>query len=48
MDTATYVATSRLVAQQRAMDVLGDNIANAGTPGFKAERVLFSDWLARQ
>jgi flagellar basal-body rod protein FlgF len=48
MDNATYVATSRLVAQQRAMDVLGDNIANAGTPGFKAERVLFSDWLARQ
>jgi flagellar basal-body rod protein FlgF len=48
MDTATYVATSRLVAQQRAMDVLGDNIANSGTPGFKAERVLFSDWLARQ
>ncbi len=48
METATYVATSRLVAQQRAMDVLGDNIANSGTPGFKAERVLFSDWLARQ
>lgn len=48
MDNATYVATSRLVAQQRAMDVLGGNIANTGTPGFKAERVLFSDWLARQ
>lgn len=48
MDNATYVATSRLVAQQRAMDVLGDNIANAGTPGFRAGRVLFSDWLVRQ
>ena len=48
MDNATYVATSRLIAQQRGMDVIADNIANANTPGFKAERVLFSDWLARQ
>ncbi len=42
------IALSRLVAQQRAMDVTADNIANANTPGFKAERVLFSDWLSRQ
>jgi flagellar basal-body rod protein FlgF len=48
MDNATYVAASRLVAQQRGMDVIADNIANAGTPGFKAERMLFSDWLGRQ
>ena len=48
MDIATYVATSRLVAQQRGMDVMANNIANAGTPGFKAERLLFSDWVARQ
>ena len=45
MDIASSVATSRLVAQQRAMDVVADNIANANTPGFKAERVQFSDWL---
>ena len=36
MDIASNVATSRLVAQQRAMDVIADNIANANTPGFKA------------
>jgi flagellar basal-body rod protein FlgF len=48
MQNASYVALSRLAAQQRAMDVIADNIANAGTPGFKASRVLFSDWLARQ
>ena len=48
MDIVSSVATSRLVAQQRAMDVLADNIANSNTPGFKAERVLFSDWLSRQ
>lgn len=48
MQNATYVALSRLVAEQRVMDVMADNIANANTLGFKAERVLFSDWIARQ
>lgn len=48
MDIASSVATSRLAAQQRAMEVVADNLANANTPGYKAERVQFSDWLARQ
>jgi flagellar basal-body rod protein FlgF len=48
MDIVSSVAASRLVAQQHAMDVLADNIANANTPGYKAERVLFSDWLSHQ
>jgi flagellar basal-body rod protein FlgF len=30
------------------MDVIADNIANASTPGFRAERVQFSDWLSKQ
>jgi flagellar basal-body rod protein FlgF len=46
MDIVSSVAASRLIAQQRAMDVVAVNIANANTPGFKAERVQFSDWLA--
>ena len=48
MDLASSIATSRLVAQQRALDVTADNLANANTPGYKAERVQFSDWLSRQ
>ncbi len=48
MELPTYVALSRLTAQQRAMDVTATNLANAGTPGFKAGRMLFSDWLNRQ
>jgi flagellar basal-body rod protein FlgF len=48
MDIVSSVAASRLVAQQHAMDVLADNIANASTPGFKAERMLFSDWREQQ
>ncbi|HVC59111.1 MAG TPA: flagellar basal-body rod protein FlgF [Acetobacteraceae bacterium] len=48
MDIASSIATSRLVAQQRALDVIADNLANANTPGYKAEHVQFSDWLSRQ
>jgi flagellar basal-body rod protein FlgF len=48
METVSNVAASRLVAQQRVMDVIANNIANADTPGFKAERVQFSDWLLRR
>jgi flagellar basal-body rod protein FlgF len=48
MDIASSIATSRLVAQQRALDVIADNLANANTPGYKAERVQFSDWLSKQ
>jgi flagellar basal-body rod protein FlgF len=48
MDLPSSIATSRLVAQQRAIDVIAANIANANTPGFKTGRVLFNDWLARQ
>jgi flagellar basal-body rod protein FlgF len=48
MELATTIALSRLVAQSRALEVTATNIANAGTPGFRAERMLFSDWLARE
>lgn len=46
MQNATSVALSRLVAQQRAMDVTAANLANADTPGFKTGRTLFADWLS--
>ncbi len=48
MQNITSIAASRLIAQQRALDVTADNIANANTPGYKAVRVQFSDWLSRQ
>jgi flagellar basal-body rod protein FlgF len=48
MDLNSSVAASRLIAQQHAMDVTANNIANANTPGFKLQRVQFSDWLSRQ
>lgn len=48
MELPSYVAMSFLTAQSRALEVHAGNLANAGTSGFKAERVLFSDWLGRQ
>ena len=48
MELTTDIALSRLIVQQRALDVTATNLANAGTPGFKAERTVFSDWLNKQ
>lgn len=48
MDITTSLAVSRLIAQQRAMDITANNIANANTPGYRTERVQFSDWIDKQ
>ncbi len=48
MDNASSVALSRLIAQQNAIDLVAGNIANANTPGFKAERMVFGEWISRQ
>ena len=48
MDNITNIALSRLSAQQQAMDVVANNLANASTPGFRAERSVFADWLVRE
>ncbi|HSU05251.1 MAG TPA: flagellar hook basal-body protein [Acetobacteraceae bacterium] len=48
MDLTSSIAASRLVAQERATDLTAANIANADTPGYKAARMLFSDWLSHQ
>ncbi len=48
MELTAAIAASRMDAQMRALDVVADNMANASTPGFKAERVMFSQWINRQ
>ncbi len=48
MDTTTSIILSKLTAQQRAMDIAAGNIANASTPGYRAERMVFTDWLSPQ
>jgi flagellar basal-body rod protein FlgF len=48
MDNPITIALSRLVAQAREMDVTATNIANTNTPGYRGERMLFSDYLVRE
>ncbi len=47
MDNTTYIALSRMDAEQRAMSVLANNIANGSTAGFKSGHVQFADYLSR-
>jgi len=48
MENVTTLALSRLVAQSRALEVTATNLANTNTPGFRASRTIFTDFLARQ
>lgn len=45
MEDAQIIALSRQVALQRQMDVVANNMANLNTTGFKAERILFEEYL---
>lgn len=45
MDNSVYVALSKQVGMQRQLDVIANNIANANTTGFKAEEMLFEEYL---
>src|SRR5690606_41043394 len=45
--SSLYTGVSGLAAQGEALGVIGDNIANANTNGFKASRAEFSDIVAR-
>jgi flagellar basal-body rod protein FlgF len=48
MDLPGYVILSRLAAQMRATEVIATNIANADTPGYQGERMVFAEHLAKQ
>lgn len=47
MMRSLYSAISGLGVNQRAMDVLGNNISNVNTIGFKAGRTVFQDMLSQ-
>ena len=46
MSDGIWAAVSGAVAQQRALDVTANNVANANTTGFRADRVAFREALA--
>ena len=47
MKNTSYIALSRQTVVRRQMDILANNIANAATPAFKSEHMLFVEHLAR-
>ncbi|MBM3460585.1 MAG: flagellar hook-basal body complex protein [Armatimonadetes bacterium] len=47
MQSALSSAVSGLTALQLALDVVGGNLANANTPGFKANVITFKDAIGR-
>lgn len=48
MQNPSTIALSRVVAQQRLIDITANNIANTATTGYRAERMLFGGWMSRQ
>jgi flagellar basal-body rod protein FlgF/flagellar basal-body rod protein FlgG len=46
MDSGLYAAYTGLLARTQALDTAANNLANAGTTGFRAERDYFSGVLA--
>ncbi len=45
MDTTTYIALSRQTSLWNQLEVIGNNLANTNTLGFKGSDVLFSEYL---
>lgn len=45
MDNASLIGLSRQVALQRELDVVANNIANINTNGFKADNMIFQEYL---
>jgi flagellar hook protein FlgE len=46
VSTALYTGLSGLKVHQTYIDVIGNNLANVSTPGFRGSRVTFSDLLS--
>jgi flagellar basal-body rod protein FlgF len=47
MEGPTYVTLSAQIALQKQLEVVANNVANASTSGFKADRQLFQSYVDR-
>jgi flagellar basal-body rod protein FlgF len=45
MDSGYYAAYTALLSRSEALDTIANNLANANTPGFRAQRNIFSSVL---
>lgn len=47
MKTPSYVALSQQMVMRKQIGVIANNVANSGTPGYKADRLMFAEHLAK-
>ena len=47
MENTSYIAMSRQSVMHRQMEILANNIANAATPSYKGEHLMFVEHLVR-
>ena len=47
MENTLFIALSRQMTVRRQLDTVANNLANANTPGFKAERLMFVEYLSK-
>ena len=47
MENTSYIALSRQSALWREMEVVANNMANANTPAYKAEQMMFRDFVVK-
>jgi len=47
MENTLYIALSHQVAAQRNVEVLANNLANATSPGFKGDSLMFTEYVQK-
>jgi len=47
MENGIYIGISRQAALRRQMDVVANNLANVNTPAYRAERMVFQEFLMK-
>lgn len=47
MKTPSYVALSQQMVMRKQLGVIANNVANSGTPGYKADRLMFAEHLTK-
>lgn len=47
MENGIYIGLSRQIVLQRQMNLLANNIANINTPGYKAQKPIFEEYLSK-
>ncbi len=47
MENGLYVGLSRQLALRKNMELVANNIANVNTPGFRADKILFEEYVQK-